>query len=179
MKEILYGIYTVFALEVTELTTHSISFLKPLAMRMNSETLQFFLSYPTTVVDLHSGNDTDNTLPNNNTASVVTVAAQFPLYERPLQFCSIDQDNFVRLTAMNICLNTLRIAVLNGVHNSSSSTITTLEEECNNNNELESSSIPSPTTTNSSLISSRNIIIGSLDTNENVSLDNYTVASKT
>ena len=62
------------ALEVTELTTHSISFLKPLAMRMNSETLQFFLSYPTTVVDLHSGNDTDNTLPNNNTESVVTVA---------------------------------------------------------------------------------------------------------
>ena len=39
---------------------------------------------------------------------------KFPLYDRALQFCSKDQDSFVRVTAMNICLNTLRIAVISG-----------------------------------------------------------------
>ena len=165
------------SLEVAELTTHFISFLKSLAMRMNFETLQFFLTYPTTtVVDLRSEND--DALPNSNTDSVI-VTAQFPLYERALQFCSLDQDNFVRLTAMNICLNTLRIAVLNGDHNNNSSSTTIPLEEGNNNNDLESSSISSPTTTNNSLISSKNIIIGSLDTNGNVSLDDYTTTTTT
>jgi hypothetical protein len=37
---------------------------------------------------------------------------EFPLYARALEFCNSNQDSFVRLTAMNICLNTLRLAAI-------------------------------------------------------------------
>jgi hypothetical protein len=44
---------------------------------------------------------------------------EFPLYDRALEFCAADQDSFVRLTAINICLNTLRLAtVSSGVEDS-------------------------------------------------------------
>eukprot|EP00551_Chaetoceros_affinis_P004032 CAMPEP_0203678016 /NCGR_PEP_ID=MMETSP0090-20130426/30388_1 /ASSEMBLY_ACC=CAM_ASM_001088 /TAXON_ID=426623 /ORGANISM="Chaetoceros affinis, Strain CCMP159" /LENGTH=1215 /DNA_ID=CAMNT_0050545093 /DNA_START=1 /DNA_END=3648 /DNA_ORIENTATION=- len=79
--------------EISELTTLFISFLKSLAMRMNPETLQFYISYP-----MLNKNDVDFS------------AVQFPLYARALEFCNPDVDTFVRVTAMNICLNTLRLA---------------------------------------------------------------------
>jgi hypothetical protein len=79
--------------EMSELTTHFISFLKSLAMRMNPETLQFYLTY---------------SLENKNDVNFNTI--QFPLYARALEFCCADEDTFVRATAMNLCLNTLRLA---------------------------------------------------------------------
>jgi hypothetical protein len=127
--------------ELGELTTTFVSFLKSLAMRMNAETLQFFLTYPsgTTIEsdmdyleetannDLHEQNDDDDERPLdeivsnvekkddiqvNRPVSVRTIQVEFPLYERALEFCSVHQDSFVRVTAMNICLNTLRLATV-------------------------------------------------------------------
>ena len=74
--------------EMGELATHFVSFLKSLAMRINAETLQFFLSY----------DSTDKT------------KLDFPLYARALDFCDAEQDPFVRVTAMNVCMNVLRLA---------------------------------------------------------------------
>eukprot|EP00554_Chaetoceros_debilis_P010999 CAMPEP_0194108562 /NCGR_PEP_ID=MMETSP0150-20130528/8226_1 /TAXON_ID=122233 /ORGANISM="Chaetoceros debilis, Strain MM31A-1" /LENGTH=1296 /DNA_ID=CAMNT_0038797289 /DNA_START=297 /DNA_END=4184 /DNA_ORIENTATION=- len=83
--------------EMSELTTTYVAFLKSLAMRMNSDTLQFYLTYP-----IQSMNDLDFS------------DIQFPLYARALQFCDPDEDAFVRTTAMNICLNTLRLTTKGG-----------------------------------------------------------------
>jgi len=69
-----------------EVTTHFVTFLKSLAVRLNAETLQFVLRYPS-----------DGTV-------------DFPLYERALEFCSAHCETMVRVTAMNICLNVLRLA---------------------------------------------------------------------
>ncbi len=143
--------------EMAELTTHFVSFLKSLAMRMNEETLQFFLTYP----EHNAGTGSKTASRSNSGSSLSDLADQtadkltidttanadanvaggpltpttgdgdsnsqpipselsefqevkFPLYARALQFCSKDQDSFVRVTAMNICLNTLRIAVVTG-----------------------------------------------------------------
>lgn len=88
---------------VTELSTHFVTFLKSLALRMNSETLQFFLKYPiggiSTVVSLEETPGLDNRV-------------QFPLYERALEFCAAHHDSFIRTTALNICLNTLRLTTI-------------------------------------------------------------------
>jgi len=135
--------------EMAELATHFVSFLKSLAMRMNEETLQFFLTYPennasrsnsgsslSDLADQAADKLTVNTAENTNAdedeagGGPITPKAgdeeskalkqpkvqkvKFPLYARALQFCSKDQDSFVRVTAMNICLNTLRIAVVSG-----------------------------------------------------------------
>ncbi len=78
---------------MSELTTLFVSFLKSLAMRMNPETLQFYLTYPM------------ETKGNVNFGAI-----EFPLYKRALEFCNAEEDTFVRITAMNICLNTLRLA---------------------------------------------------------------------
>lgn len=129
--------------EIAELTTHFISFLKSLAMRMNVETLQFFLTYPSESADdghiavaassahfrgessSHHDDDKEEdgpmdevrsyrkpTPPVNQPVPVQTVKVQFPLYRRALEFCAAHQDSFVRVTAMNICLNTLRLATV-------------------------------------------------------------------
>lgn len=129
--------------ELAELTTHVVTFLKSLALRMNAETLQFFLTYPSDVptddvediivldTTPHFDNPQDNVdededrpmdetpataqLPAPNAdrpVSVKTVKVEFPLYERALEFCSAHQDSFIRVTAMNICLNTLRLATV-------------------------------------------------------------------
>ena len=129
--------------ELGELTTTFVSFLKSLAMRMNAETLQFFLTYPsgTTIEsdmdyleesnheqnDHNDDDDDDDERPLdeivsnvekkdniqvNRPVSVKTIQVEFPLYERALEFCSVHQDSFVRVTAMNICLNTLRLATV-------------------------------------------------------------------
>ena len=123
---------------LAELTTHYITFLKSLALRVNTETLQFFLTYPTEIkvsrASLSStpefldndppDMDADEERPLDEVASnsykkpkiankqvkvVEIVDAEFPLYERALEFCSAHQDSFVRLTAMNICLNIIRL----------------------------------------------------------------------
>lgn len=93
--------------EMSELTTLFISFLKSLAMRMNPETLQFYLTYPTTTTP-SSSSASKNHINNNDEVDYRTI--QFPLYARALEFCSPEEDTFVRVTAMNICLNTLRLA---------------------------------------------------------------------
>jgi hypothetical protein len=127
--------------ELAELTTHFVTFLKSLALRMNVETLQFFLTYPTNENLEQNGKkssserlsssenpqdvedqpldevETNSTNPSaraeiNAPVSVKEVQVCFPLYARALEFCAAHQDNFVRLTAMNICLNTLRLAVV-------------------------------------------------------------------
>ena len=95
--------------EVAELTTHFITFLKSLALRMNAETLQFFLQYP---------EEFDQTNGQLSTAHLVegydpgSLKVSFPLYDRALDFCAAHQDSFVRVTAMNICLNTIRLTTI-------------------------------------------------------------------
>ena len=87
--------------ELSELNTHFVTLLKSLALRMNAETLQFFLTYP-------HATDTEEMMEVDMKAMNV----EFPLYERALEFCSAHQDSFIRTTAMNICLNTLRLATV-------------------------------------------------------------------
>ena len=91
--------------DISELTNIFVTFLKSLAMKMNPETLQFYLSYPTLQEDkLSSMSEPRKEL------EIDYNAVQFPLYERALTFCNPDEDPFVRVTAMNLCLNTLRLA---------------------------------------------------------------------
>ena len=125
--------------EISELTTHFVSFLKSLAMRMNAETVQFFLSSP------NLNNNSSNNLPlprppvekggENNTLdchqitpsksrsqstaeSAYERVVEFPLYARALEFCAISdpsdqcQDPFVRVTAMSVCMNILRLVTI-------------------------------------------------------------------
>ena len=131
--------------ELAELTTHFVSFLKSLALRVTAETLQFFLTYPAElhtdelediiVIDQHIPSDdsmdhsfdedrpldeteeTKATTPSDTSSSqlpvsIKTVKLEFPLYERALEFCGAHQESFVRVTAMNICLNMLRLATV-------------------------------------------------------------------
>ena len=126
--------------ELGELTTTFVSFLKSLALRMNAETLQFFLTYPseTSITgdanhladkgknnsrdededeerpldEINSNTSLKDEIPVNRPIAVKTIQVQFPLYERALEFCSAHQDSFVRVTAMNICLNTLRLTTV-------------------------------------------------------------------
>jgi hypothetical protein len=127
--------------ELAELTTHFVTFLKSLALRVTAETLQFFLTYPADmqteelediiVIDHHfpvdeprdSSFDLDDRpldeteetkVPDTSQhpVSIKTVKLEFPLYERALEFCTAHQDSFVRVTAMNICLNMLRLATV-------------------------------------------------------------------
>jgi hypothetical protein len=108
--------------EIAELTTHFVTFLKSLALRMNAQTLQFFLKYPAETRaprydDKSSANgEPDDGLTVNETPAsplpLPSVQIEFPLYERALEFCAAHQDSFVRLTAMNICLNTLRLTAV-------------------------------------------------------------------
>ena len=132
---------------MTELSTHFVTFLKSLALRMNAQTLQFFLKFPNmdTLEDgdqvsssyfsensesarLDDDNNNEKQLNNNGTsnrsrsdessssASAIkqlrSQKLEFPLYERALEFCAAHQDSFVRVTAMNICLNTLRLTTV-------------------------------------------------------------------
>jgi hypothetical protein len=146
--------------ELAELTTHFVSFLKSLALRINVETLQFFLTYPSDddddafivekeVAPSSTDENPQDTMPDEDMpldearplhkydskynedgpmdeaafkrksappkemdrpVRVKEVQVRFPLYARALEFCSAHQENFIRVTAMNICLNTLRIA---------------------------------------------------------------------
>lgn len=88
--------------ELQELTTHFVTFLKSLALRMNTETLQFYLKYPAYTPD-----DGDNASEETKARAI-----EFPLYARALDFCAAHHDSFVRVTAMNICLNTLRLTTV-------------------------------------------------------------------
>ena len=148
--------------ELAELTTHFVSFLKSLALRINVETLQFFLTYPSDgdddaflvekeVAPSSTDENPQDTMPDEDMpldearllhknlsklsedgpmdeaafkrksappkdmdrpVRVKDVQVSFPLYARALEFCSAHQENFIRVTAMNICLNTLRIATV-------------------------------------------------------------------
>ena len=155
--------------EIGELTTHFVSFLKSLAMRVNAETLQFFLRFPMSFVsdfdecDTNSsggngdnevnveddGNDVDesdgvekNDIDDSATTTAALVESDsstlrsspmkqqetpvhrqpaymeqrqhvdFPLYSRALEFCFSEQDSFVRVTAMNVCMNIIRLATV-------------------------------------------------------------------
>mmetsp|Transcript_4134 Transcript_4134/g.9221 ORF Transcript_4134/g.9221 Transcript_4134/m.9221 type:complete len:790 (+) Transcript_4134:682-3051(+) len=125
--------------EAGELTTHFVSFLKSLAMRVNRETLQFFLSFPGTnekeeveeekeekrdddEKPLGDADDVDGeTKQEAMKSKTVSEGAstsrrprrrivEFPLYARALEFCASEQDSFVRVTAMNVCMNLVRLA---------------------------------------------------------------------
>jgi len=110
--------------QITEVATHFVTFLKSLALRMNAETLQFFLKYPAeytldgstvTASPSHfSGHVDDDSVDKKSTLdkALPVVKAEFPLYERALEFCAAHHDSFVRITAMNICLNTLRLTTI-------------------------------------------------------------------
>jgi len=90
--------------DISELTNIFVTFLKSLAMKMNRETLQFYLSYP--------AHQEDGSLKSESRKEpeIDFSTVQFPLYERALTFCNPDEDPFVRITAMNLCLNTLGLA---------------------------------------------------------------------
>jgi len=117
--------------EISELATHFVSFLKSLVVRINLETLQFYIRYASDPkIHVSSKNDgllvncasstispSISTLKGSNMLNDVgvdfhTEDIEFPLYARALEFCNSNQDSFVRLTAMNICLNTLRLAAI-------------------------------------------------------------------
>lgn len=101
--------------ELAELTTHFVTFLKSLALRLDVQTLQFFLKYP----DNHAvkGDFKDNEMePNRKQCTYQSLKVEFPLYARALEFCSVHQDSFIRTTALNICLNTLRLASVAPLH---------------------------------------------------------------
>ena len=85
--------------ELSELTTHFISLLKSIALRINAETLQFFITYPYAEKYFNQ----EGNIPSN---------IQFPLYSKALSFCSSQYDSFVRITALNICMNLLRASSL-------------------------------------------------------------------
>lgn len=111
--------------ELGEFTTHFIAFLKSLALRMNGETLQFYLTYPTEVKggsvttashfekDEESPDDEEGSMAENS-GQPTTYTVEFPLYDRALDFCAAHHDSFVRVTALNICLNTLRLTTVIG-----------------------------------------------------------------
>lgn len=94
--------------ELQELTTHFVTFLKSLAMRMNTETLQFYLKYPT-----HSTEEIEKVSEETRARAI-----EFPLYARALDFCAAHHDSFVRVSAYNICLNTLRLTTVAPVEGS-------------------------------------------------------------
>jgi hypothetical protein len=125
--------------EISELITHFVSFLKSLAMRMNAETVQFFLSFP----NLNNNSNNNSPLPRppeekggeKNTLDFHQISpsiprsqstaesgyeqvVEFPLYARALEFCAISdrsdqcQDPFVRVTAMSVCMNILRLVTI-------------------------------------------------------------------
>jgi hypothetical protein len=120
--------------EMTELTTHFVTLLKSLALRMNAETLQFFLQYPKegetgvpissphyspkrgTNGSMDNGDDADEHAKEAAAAeqqgTQEALQVSFPLYQRALDFCAAHQESFVRVTAMNICLNTLRLTTI-------------------------------------------------------------------
>lgn len=118
--------------EMAELTTHYVTFLKSLALRMNAETLQFFLAYPTehdsnqkpaSSTHFCSFEDLDSVInesergnvpssPVSKPVQVGEIQVEFPLFARALEYCAAHQDSFVRVTAMNICLNTLKLATV-------------------------------------------------------------------
>ena len=102
--------------EMSELSTHFVSFLKSLAMRVNAETLQFFLSFPLnencTKEESTTTTDEDPTKLLNSYLERRKVV-EFPLYSRALEFCSQDHDSFVRVTAMNVCMNIIRLVTVN------------------------------------------------------------------
>ncbi|GKY95100.1 hypothetical protein MPSEU_000474000 [Mayamaea pseudoterrestris] len=109
--------------ELAELVTHFVTFLKSLAMRMNAETLQFFLKYPPPYLsEEQSGHDNlqneDAITPDDGNNVKGSVCVEFLLYERALEFCDASQESFVRTTALNICLNTLRLASVASVDDS-------------------------------------------------------------
>jgi hypothetical protein len=106
---------------------------------MNAETLQFFLTYPADAIiegdtdylantqqegdddeedgerpldEIASNKDAKPANDINRPVAVKTIKVEFPLYERSLEFCSAHHDSFVRVTAMNICLNTLRLTTV-------------------------------------------------------------------
>lgn len=104
--------------EFSEMEAAYIMLLKSLVMRMNRNTLQFYLQPSCTTQDedlsctdaCHATNN--NTANNNNNL-------HFPLYQRALLYCDSHQDEFIRVTAMNICLNTLQL-ITRGNHHSCS-----------------------------------------------------------
>jgi hypothetical protein len=126
--------------QITEVATHFVTFLKSLALRINSETLQFFLKYqiddtassveseidefstPTKAsingrTDDQNDDEESDDLVNLKSLSsteeaIPIIKAEFPLYERALEFCAAHHDSFVRVTALNICLNTLRLTTI-------------------------------------------------------------------
>jgi Uncharacterised conserved protein len=107
--------------QVTEVATHFVTFLKSLAMRMNAETLQFFLTYPpsdesqstnTVVKDVHDDSNGSVASHEDEDIEEEVIKIEFPLYLRALEFCAAHQDSFVRTTALNICLNTLRLTTI-------------------------------------------------------------------
>lgn len=112
--------------EISELTTHFVTFLKSLALRMNAQTLQFFLEYPDEPnadgpsSPAHLSKSEEGGIPletssdeeDDEISNIDSLRVDFPLYSRALEFCSAHQDSFVRLTAMNICLNTLRLTTV-------------------------------------------------------------------
>ena len=63
---------------------------------------QFFLSYPSSTSSSPKYHTHADSIPPNS--------VKFPLYSRALEFCAHTTDSLVRTTAMNICLNTLRLS---------------------------------------------------------------------
>jgi Uncharacterised conserved protein len=96
--------------QITELATHFVTFLKSLALRMNAETLQFFIQY--NQQEENTSSDPSTATDPDATTLVSHTTVKFPLYMRALEFCAAHQDSFVRTTALNICLNTLRLTTI-------------------------------------------------------------------
>ena len=232
--------------EIGELTTHFVSFLKSLAMRVNPETLQFFLTFPAIeessesersvaekqtlqdgesfsrpicsdkvpLIETKDSTDDEDTMSEHLVSKLIRMESgavnsiseeptetdvsgalhsaadslmattlaevsasspegalnsssvssnriseseqqpdvEFPLYARALEFCSSEQDSFVRVTAMNICMNMIRLATV--CHDSVESNMDidrdkrrdNLNANDSNDHDSERNSVPLPTT---------------------------------
>lgn len=86
---------------------------------MNAETLQFFITYnnckkqPSSRNMENNDDMDDDKLTEKSDDNINDIQdVDFPLYVRALEFCAAHQDSFVRTTALNICLNTLRLTTI-------------------------------------------------------------------
>ena len=125
--------------EMNELVTHFVSFLKSLAMRVNGETLQFFLGYAHESTNGRAertqggSSEAEATQSGHDMLLEQCRGVNFPLYARALEFCSAEEnDSFVRVTAMNICLNLMRLATVESSADAGSSSSSPKQDDDEN-----------------------------------------------
>jgi len=86
-----------------------VNFLKSLAMKIDGLTIQFFMKMMSNPPTRHHHHHHHHNHQQQQQGIDTSCNIKFPLYTAALNFCGIDNDSFVRLTALNICLNVLKL----------------------------------------------------------------------